>query len=107
VILKFGLNGKSSIIQLVHGYALRQQGEGGINTYGIPGLATTNHGSLVAVYDIRRNSSVDLQEDIDVGMSLSTDGGQSWEPMQVIIDKGEWGGRPDIECPGQSGIGCC
>jgi hypothetical protein len=44
---------------------------------------------------------VDLQEDIDVGMNRSTDGGQTWEPMKVIMDMGEWGGRPQIE----NGIG--
>jgi sialidase-1 len=26
-------------------------------------------------------------------MSRSTDGGQTWEPMKVIMDMGEWGGR--------------
>ncbi|MGB4093065.1 MAG: sialidase family protein, partial [Ruminococcus flavefaciens] len=38
--------------------------------------------------------SKDLQENIDVGMSRSTDGGQTWEPMKIIIDMGEYGGLP-------------
>ena len=76
------------------GHALRQHGDDGVDTYRIPGLATTNEGTLIAVYDIRYNSSVDLQEDVDVGMSRSTDGGQSWEPMKVIMDMEEWGGLP-------------
>jgi len=83
------------------GIALRQHGEDGVDTYRIPGLATTNQGTLIAVYDIRYNSSVDLQEDIDVGMNRSTDGGQTWEPMKVIMDMGEWGGKLQIE----NGIG--
>jgi sialidase-1 len=83
------------------GYALRKHLDDGVHTYRIPGLATTNNGTLIAVYDIRRNSSVDLQEDIDIGMSRSTDGGQSWEPMKIIMDMGEWGGKPEIE----NGIG--
>lgn len=83
------------------GIALRQHGEDGVDTYRIPGLATTNKGTLIAVYDVRYNSSVDLQEDIDVGMSRSTDGGQTWEPMKVIMDMGEWGDKPEIE----NGIG--
>ena len=83
------------------GHAIRQRGQDGVHTYRIPGLATTNTGTLIAVYDLRRNSSTDLQEDIDVGMSRSTDGGQSWEPMRVIMDMGEWGGKPEIE----NGIG--
>lgn len=73
---------------------VRSEGQDGSDTYRIPGLVTTNEGTLIAVYDIRYNNSKDLQEDIDIGMSRSTDGGQSWEPMKVIMDMGEWGGRP-------------
>jgi len=36
----------------------------------------------------------DLQEDIDIGLSRSTDGGHSWEPVRVIMDMGEFGGLP-------------
>lgn len=74
---------------------VREAGQDGAHTYRIPGLVTTNEGTLIAVYDIRYNNSKDLQEDIDVGLSRSTDGGQTWEPMQVIIDMGEWGGLPE------------
>lgn len=80
---------------------LRKHGDQGIDTYRIPGLVTTNTGSLIAVYDTRRNSAVDLQEDIDVGMSRSTDKGKSWEPMKIIMDMGEWGDLPQE----QNGIG--
>lgn len=72
---------------------LREAGQDQCDTYRIPGLVTTNKGTLIAVYDNRYNNSKDLQEDIDVGMSRSTDGGQTWEPMKVIMDMGEWGGR--------------
>ena len=68
--------------------ALRKAGDDGVNTYRIPGLATTNKGSLIAVYDVRHKNSGDLPGDIDVGMSRSTDGGRTWEPMQSIIDMG-------------------
>jgi sialidase-1 len=91
----------SQVEALNLGIALRKHKDNGIDTYRIPGLATTNNGTLIAVYDIRRNSSTDLQENIDVGMSRSTDGGASWEPMKVIMDMGEWGGKPEIE----NGIG--
>lgn len=76
---------------------LRAAGEDGVNTYRIPGLVTTSDGTLIAVYDVRHHSSKDLQEDIDIGMSRSTDGGQTWEPMKIIMDMGEWGGRPQNE----------
>lgn len=72
---------------------LRAAGQDQVDTYRIPGLTTTNKGTLIAVYDNRYNNSKDLQEDIDIGMSRSTDGGQSWQPMKVIMDMGEYGGR--------------
>lgn len=83
------------------GVALRKHMDNGINTYRIPGLATTNDGTLIAVYDNRRNSGADLQEDVDVGMSRSIDGGITWEPMEIIMDMGEWGGLSERE----NGIG--
>lgn len=83
------------------GLALRSHLQDDVHTYRIPGLVTTNKGTLIAVYDIRKNSAVDLQADIDVGMSRSTDGGKSWEPMKIIMDMGEWGGLPEDE----NGIG--
>ncbi|GJM34286.1 MAG: sialidase [Saprospiraceae bacterium] len=90
---------KSTIKRL--GHALRQHNDDGVDTYRIPGLATTNNGTLIAVYDIRYNSSVDLQEDVDIGMNRSTDGGQTWTKMEIIMDMGEWGGLPQD----QNGIG--
>lgn len=49
--------------------------------------------TLIAVYDVRRNASTHLQGDIDVGMNRSTDRGKAWEPMKIIMDMGEWGGK--------------
>ncbi|MCU4174206.1 exo-alpha-sialidase [Carboxylicivirga sp. N1Y90] len=76
------------------GNVVRAANQDNCHTYRIPGLVTTNEGTLIAVYDNRYNNSKDLQEDIDVGMSRSVDGGQTWEPMKVIMDMGEWGGQP-------------
>ena len=67
----------------------------------IPGLVTTNNGTLLGVYDIRYNSSVDLQEMVDIGVSRSTDKGQTWEPMRVAMTFGETGGLPHA----QNGVG--
>jgi sialidase-1 len=80
---------------------LRAAGQDNVHTYRIPGLAATNMGTLISVYDIRYNNDRDLQEDIDVGMSRSTNGGESWEPMKVIMDMGEYGGLSDS----RNGIG--
>jgi sialidase-1 len=71
------------------GVALRNGGDDGVHTYRIPGLARTNSGTLIGVYDIRRRSGRDLPGDLDVGLSRSTDGGRTWEPMRVIMDMGD------------------
>jgi sialidase-1 len=73
---------------------VRKAGDDGCHTFRIPGIITTSAGTLIAVYDIRYKGSKDLQADIDVGMSRSTDGGRTWEEMKVIIDMGEFGGLP-------------
>ena len=64
------------------GVALRRHYDDGVDTYRIPALATTPKGTLLCVYDVRRRQRRDLQEDIDIGLSRSTDGGRSWEPMR-------------------------
>ena len=83
------------------GIGVRHAGDDGAAAYRIPGLVTTNNGTLLSVYDIRYNSSVDLQEMIDIGISRSTDRGQTWEPMRVAMTFGENGGLPRA----QNGVG--
>ena len=83
------------------GIGVRHAGDDGAAAYRIPGLVTTNNGTLLSVYDIRYNSSVDLQEMIDIGISRSTDKGQTWEPMRVAMTFGENGGLPHA----QNGVG--
>lgn len=83
------------------GLSLRTKGDDQVDTYRIPGLATTSKGTLIAVYDVRYLNSRDLQGHVDIGMSRSTDGGNSWEPMKIILDKGESGGLPQD----QNGVG--
>lgn len=76
------------------GLALRRHNDDGVHTYRIPALTTTPQGTLLCVYDMRRRMRRDLQEDIDIGLSRSTDSGRSWEPVRVIMDMGEYGGLP-------------
>lgn len=83
------------------GLNVRQSGDDGVHSYRIPGLATTNDGTLLAIYDVRYDSSFDLQADIDIGVSRSTDGGRSWEKMRIVMDMGEWAGLPEA----QNGVG--
>jgi len=70
------------------GVAIRKAGDDNVNTYRIPGLVTTDKGTLLAVYDIRYVNSRDLPGNIDVGLSRSTDGGKTWSPMKIIMDMG-------------------
>lgn len=70
------------------GVAVRSAWDDSVHTYRIPGLATTDKGTLIAVYDIRYKHSGDLPANIDVGMSRSMDGGKTWEPMKIIMDMG-------------------
>ena len=83
------------------GIGVRHAGDDGAAAYRIPGLATSNEGSLLAVYDVRYNNSVDLQEYVDVGLSRSTDKGQSWEEMRIPLSFDEYGGLPKA----QNGVG--
>lgn len=81
--------------------AVRRAGDDGVAAYRIPGLVTTSRGTLIAVYDVRYNSSADLQEHIDIGMSRSTDGGETWEKMRIPLSFSGYGGLPDS----QNGVG--
>lgn len=74
--------------------AVHRQGAEGVHTSRIPGIITAKDGSLVAVYDARRELGRDLQGDIDIGVSRSLDGGRSWLPMETAIDMGIFGGLP-------------
>ena len=76
------------------GVALRKHQDDGVHTYRIPALGTSPQETLMCVYDMRRRMGRDLQEDIDIGLSRSTDGGQTWEPARAIMDMGEFGGLP-------------
>ncbi|BDS08556.1 hypothetical protein NT6N_35960 [Oceaniferula spumae] len=61
----------------------------------IPGMVTTNAGTLLAVYDLRWRQGGDLPGDIDVGLSRSTDGGDTWEDPRPILDMGTYLGEPE------------
>lgn len=83
------------------GIGVRHAGDDGSAAFRIPGLVTSNEGTLLGVYDVRYNSSVDLQEYIDVGVSRSVDKGQTWEQMRIPLTFGEDGGLPKA----QNGVG--
>lgn len=104
-----GVDGKEAVVHVVSpddiihrmGIGVRHAGDDGVAAFRIPGLVTTNEGTLLGVYDVRYNSSVDLQEHIDIGLSRSVDGGQTWEKMRLPMSFGETGGLPAA----QNGVG--
>ena len=83
------------------GVCVRHAGDDGVAAYRIPGLATSNKGTLLGVYDVRHNNSADLQEYVEIGLSRSTDGGQTWEKMRIPMSFGEHEGLPKA----QNGVG--
>lgn len=80
---------------------VRHAGDDGAAAYRIPGLVTTSRGTLLAVYDVRHNSSKDLQQHIDIGLSRSTDGGRTWQRMRLPLSFADEGSLPAA----QNGVG--
>ena len=73
---------------------VRYHGQDSVHTSRIPGIATTPAGTLLAIYDARYESARDLQGRMAIGLSRSTDGGRTWEPMRIVLDMGRWGRLP-------------
>lgn len=76
---------------------VRHAGDDGSAAFRIPGLVTTARGTLLAVYDVRYNSSKDLQEHIDIGLSRSVDGGRTWQRMRLPLSFKQQGGLPEAQ----------
>lgn len=83
------------------GIGVRHAGDDGVAAYRIPGLVTSKKGTMLGVYDVRHNNSADLQEYVSIGLSRSTNQGQTWEKMRIIMDFGNDGGLPQA----QNGVG--
>ncbi|MDE6609243.1 MAG: glycoside hydrolase, partial [Muribaculaceae bacterium] len=76
------------------GVALRKPGDDSVFSSRIPGLVTTNNGTLIAMYDARNETDDDLQGDIDIAINRSEDGGRTWQPIQRVLNQGNYGGLP-------------
>lgn len=59
-----------------------------VTSFRIPALVTSTAGTLIAAYDVRYDGSGDLQNDIDVGVKRSTDGGKTWSNLIIAMDMG-------------------
>ncbi len=64
---------------------LFQAGEGGYLTYRIPAITITRKGTIIVACGGRLSGHGDWV-DIDTFIRRSTDGGQTWEPAQLIND---------------------
>ena len=65
-----------------------QAGESGYHTFRIPAIIRHASGSLLAFCEGRRANSSDFG-DIDIVMKRSEDGGTTWGPLQVVVDRAE------------------
>ena len=74
---------------------IHKQGQFDCHTFRIPAMVATNKGTLLAVYDMRYNSRRDLQGHMDIGLSRSTDGGETWARPVPIMDMKKFGGLPE------------
>ncbi len=52
-------------------------------------IKSSKSGLLVSCFDARYKSWRDLCEDIDVAVTTSNDGGQTWSPLSIAMDTGE------------------
>lgn len=62
-------------------------GTDGYHTYRIPALAVSENGTILAFCEGRKNSSSD-SGDIDILLKRSFDNGESWEPVQIVVNNG-------------------
>ncbi len=57
--------------------------DGQYKHYRIPGIIATDNGVLICCFECRENPSSDWGVS-DIGMKRSFDGGETWEPLQII-----------------------
>ncbi|MBX6313380.1 MAG: exo-alpha-sialidase [Isosphaeraceae bacterium] len=64
-----------------------EAGKEGYHTFRIPSVLVTPRGTVLAFCEGRKQGQGD-SGDIDLVMKRSNDGGQTWSPLQVIVDDG-------------------
>jgi sialidase-1 len=62
-------------------------GTEGYHTYRIPGIVLTSEGTLLAFCEGRKTGRGD-HGDLDLVLRRSSDGGKTWEPMQLVYEEG-------------------
>ena len=64
-------------------------GHDGVFQYRIPGLLTSNRGTLIAFCDARMRREGDPPNKINLVMKRSFDGGRTWESLRTLAENGE------------------
>jgi sialidase-1 len=72
---------------LLTGLDLFEAGQGGYQTYRIPGLVTLGDGTVLAYAEARKDGAGDWA-DIDLVLRRSLDGGKTWAAATVLADIG-------------------
>ncbi len=57
--------------------------------YRIPSLICTPAGTLIAMVDARKDRRGDIPNNVDLAIRRSEDGGETWGPVQIIVDYGQ------------------
>src|SRR6476620_8766963 len=76
-----------------------KSGQGGYHTYRIPAIVRAKNGDLLAFAEGRKNGAGD-HGDIDIVLKRSSDGGQTWGPLELVQDEASdptgkvWIGNP-------------
>ena len=64
-----------------------RSGTEGYHTYRIPGIVLSNQNTLLAFCEGRKTGAGD-HGDLDLMLRRSTDGGKTWQPMQLVYEEG-------------------
>ncbi|MVM33972.1 exo-alpha-sialidase [Spirosoma sp. HMF4905] len=84
---KQGALAADSVNQAVQETTVFQNGEGGYLCYRIPAIVKAPNGTLLAFAEGRRTDCGDFG-DVDIVLRTSNDKGQSWSPIQAVVDFG-------------------
>jgi hypothetical protein len=65
---------------------LYSAGLANVSEYRIPSLISTPNGTLIALVDARKDRRGDIPNNVDLAIRRSVDGGETWGPVQIIVD---------------------